>query len=116
MSSVLSDLGNLHIFTAVVAADGETMTSNDGSATIATNGVGDFTITFGQAFLSAPVVTATALDATYAAATDGPYNASLTAVATTSVQIQTAKGGDADADGAAVDAICHVIAIGLRNI
>lgn len=115
MSSLLQNLGNAHIFAAVVAADGATMTSNDGSATIATNGDGLFTITWGAAFLSAPVVVAVALDATYAAATDGPYNASLVSVTTTAVQIQIAKGGDADADGAAVDAICHVIAYGLRN-
>jgi hypothetical protein len=116
MSSVLSDLGNLHIFTAVVAADGESMTSNDGSATIATDGVGAFTITFGSAFNSAPVCVCTALDATYAAATDGAYNASITSVSTTALAVQTAKTGDADADGAAVDAICHIVAIGARNI
>jgi hypothetical protein len=115
MSSLLDNLGQLHIFTASVAANGESMTTNDGSATIATNGVGDFTITWGEAFLSAPVVVATALDPTYSATTDGAYNASITAVTTTTLQIQTADTGDNAADGAAVDAICHIIAIGLRD-
>ena len=115
MSRLLDDLGNIHFFTATVAADGESMTSNDGSATIATTSAGLFTITFGQAFLSATVVSVTPLDATYAAATDGLYSAAIVSLSTTALVIQTAKPGDADADGAAVDAICHVIAIGLRN-
>ena len=69
MGSLLSELGLLRIFTATVAADGATMTSNDGSASIATGGDGLFTITFGQAFNAAPVVGATALDATYTGVT-----------------------------------------------
>lgn len=115
MSSLLSDLSTTHIFTAAVAADGESMTSNDGSASIATDGVGAFTITFGEAFRSVPTVALTALDATYAAATDGIYNASITSVTTTTIVVQTADGGDADADGAAVDAICHIMAVGERD-
>jgi hypothetical protein len=67
MSSVLKNLGQLHIVTGAVAADGESMTSNDGSASIATNGPGDFTVTFGQPFLSAPVVSASVVDAAVAA-------------------------------------------------
>lgn len=115
MSNVLENLGNLHLFTAVVAADGVTMTSNDASASIATGGDGLFTITFGHAFHTAPIVGATALDATYTGVTDGVYNASITSVTTTALVIQTAKKGDAGADGAAVDAICHIIAVGTRN-
>jgi len=116
MSSNLESLGLGRIFTAVVAADGESLTTtNDASASIATAGVGKFTITFGKAFLSTPTVVATALDATYAGAADGPYNASITSVSTTAATIQTAKKGDMDADGAAVDAICHVMAFGNRN-
>jgi len=115
MGSLLSELGLLRVFTATVAADGATMTTNDASASIATVSDGKFTITFGKAFRSSPTIGATALDATYAAAADGVYNASITSVSTTAVTIQTAKGGDADADGAAVDAICHVIAVGKRD-
>ncbi len=115
MSNVLQNLANLHIFTAKVAANGVTMTSNDGSATIATGGDGLFTITFGQAWLTAPTVGLTALDATYSGAADGVYNASITSISTTALVVQTADGGDADADGAAVDAICHIIAVGARN-
>lgn len=114
MSSVLSDLGNLHIFTATVAANGESMTSNDGSASIATTSAGLFTITFGEAFRSAPTCICTALDATYANP-EGAINASITSITTTALAVQTADSGDADADGGAVDAICHVIAIGLRD-
>jgi hypothetical protein len=113
-SGVLDNLGQLHIFTATVAADGATMTSNDPSAEIATIGPGTFTITFGQEWLSAPVVTATGVDA-YSKDTTGVLNASITSLSTTALVLQTAHGGDADADGAAVDAIVHVIAIGKRN-
>ena len=115
MSRVLDDLGNLHIFTARVAADGATMTSNDGSATIATTSDGLFVITFGEAWLTAPTVLLTALDPTYVAATDGVLNASITTITTTALTVQTAFGGDAGADGVAVDAITHVICFGLRN-
>ncbi len=117
MSNVLQDLGNLHIFAARVDADGDGMTSNDGSASVAANGAtaGDFTITFGQAWLNAPTVLATALDPTYTGVTDGVFNANVESVTTTALTIQVAKGGDAGADGAEVDAICHVIAIGTRN-
>ena len=115
MSSVLGDLGNLHIMTAVVAADGASMTSNDGSATIATIGPGTFTITFGQAWRSAPTVIATALEASYSKDTTGVLNASITSITTTALVIQTAHGGDAAADGIAVDAIVHVSCFGTRE-
>lgn len=114
-SSLLDQLGQLHIVRATVAADGESMTCNDESASIATNGTGDFTITFGEPFIAAPIVVATVNDATYAAATDGVYVAEVNAVSTTSVDITTAKSGDADADGAAEDAICYVLIVGLRD-
>ena len=115
MSSVLSDLGNLHIFTAVVAADGASMTTNDGSASLATIGDGTFTITWGTAFLTAPTVNATCVDA-YSKDTTGVCNASITSLSTTALVLQAAHGGDSGADGAPVDAIIHVIAIGVRNI
>ncbi len=115
MSSVLDNLGNLHIFTARVDADGDGMTSNDGSASVATTSAGLFTITFGQAWLSVPTVHLTALDATYTGVTDGVFNASITSITTTALVVQTATGGDAGADGAATDAITHVICVGLRN-
>jgi len=114
MSSNLDALGQGHIFTAVVAADGASMTSNDGSASIATVGDGTFTITWGQAFLTAPTVVATCIDA-YSKDTTGVCNASITSVSTTELVLQAAHGGDAGADGAAVDAIIHVIAIGSRD-
>ena len=113
-SSVLQNLGQLHIFTATVAANGETMTSNDASASIATTSAGLFVITFGEAWLSAPTVILTALDASYAQP-EGVLNASITTLTTTALTVQTATGGDADADGAAADAIVHVIAIGART-
>lgn len=115
MSRVLDDLAMLHIFTARVDADGTAMTSNDGSATIATVSAGLFTITFGQAWLVAPTVLATAVDPTYTGVTDGVLNASITSITTTALNVQTAFGGDAGADGAATDAICHIICVGLRN-
>jgi len=115
MSRALQDLANLHIFTARVDADGAGMTSNDGSATVATTSAGLFAITFGQAWLTAPTVLLTALDPTYAAATDGVLNASIVSITTMVLTIQTAFGGDAGADGVAVDAITHVVCVGLRN-
>ena len=65
-SSVLDQLGQLHIvrgrviYTTQVPA----LTSNDGSASIVDTGVGNSTITWGEAFLSAPVIHATPLTAT----------------------------------------------------
>ncbi len=113
-SRVLADLSTTHIFTGVVAANGESITSNDGSATIATIGPGTYTITFGEAFRSTPTVVLTALDATYAQP-EGGHNASITSVSTTSLVVQTATTGDADADGAPLDAICHILAVGERD-
>ena len=115
MSSVLSDLGNLHAVVGTVTADGTdyTMTSNDGSASLADNGTGDVTVTFGQPFLSAPGVTATAIN-TFAA-TVGAAVVSVVASATNSVQFNVAKSGATDVAPAALDASFGFIAIGLRN-
>lgn len=118
MSSNLNNLGQGHTFSAVVAADGESMTSNDGSASIATNGAGDFTITFGQAFLSAPIVVAQVVDATDS--TDAAHSAAVVVAATGSVQIQTkttvTNGTATEILSSLADLVCNVIAVGSRNI
>lgn len=116
MSSLISNLGNLHIFTAVTNSGGTSITSNDATATIATGGDGLFTITFGEAWLAAPVVGLTGLDPSYDGNSEGILNASITSITTTALVVQTAYGGDAALDGVAQDAIVHIVAIGKRNI
>ena len=119
MSSVLKDLGQLHIVAGKVdGTDTAALTSNDGSATLTDNGTGDYTITFGDAFMSVPAVTATVIDA--AISTDAAQGVVITAVATGSVQFQTWEavltgGASTDIANAAGDLDFHFIAVGMRN-
>ena len=118
MSSVLKDLGQLHVVAAkVVGISTASITSNDGSATLTDNGTGDYTVTFGDAFLSVPAVSATVIDATISTA--AAQGIVITAVATGSVQFQTwqttlATAGT-DIVNAATDLDFHFIAVGMRN-
>jgi hypothetical protein len=117
MSSVLKNLGQLHIVTGAVAADGESMTSNDGSASIATVSAGLFTVTFGQPFLSAPVVTCSVVDATWS--TDAANGCNVVSVATNTVQIQAweavTNGTATDILNVATDLPVQFIAVGMRD-
>jgi hypothetical protein len=117
MSSVLSDLGNLHIVygTIIYTSGVPALASNDGSATVADTTTGVATVTFGQAFLSAPAVVPAPLKATEAAT----FNNSvvLDSVSTTTAvfrfKIDNA-GTNSTADPADTDG-CTFIAVGLRN-
>jgi len=113
--------------TAIIAAqiDGTgtaAITTSDGAATLTDNGTGDYTVTFGSNFLSAPTVVATVIDATYAT-TDQPAIVILS-VATDAVRFNcmmhvdhTGAGTDATtlSVGALADMDFHMVAIGKRN-
>lgn len=120
MSSVLSDLGNLHIVTGIITGSGtdSTVESNDGSVSITGNAAGDYTITFGSAFLSTPVMSVNAVAAlgtTTDYATDG-VKAMLDTVSTDSAIINVVEDTGGTDDGVQADGNVHFIAIGLRNI
>jgi len=117
-SSLLDNMGQLHIVTGIVDATGDAMTCNDGSATIATNGAGDFTVTFGQAFSSVPTCSASVVDATV----DGAeaVGVSIVAAATGSLQLTSwittlVNETDTDITNTATDLVVHFTAIGLRD-
>ena len=113
----LGDSGHTQIVAGSVTGSSGTdaaITSQDGSLTLTVGGTGDFTITFGSAFLSAPVVVGNVVDATYAA-TDGPHVVEIAAVAATDVQLRIVDAGGSAADGAVADLDFHFMAIGKRN-
>jgi hypothetical protein len=117
-SSLLDNMGRQHIVTGVVAANGESMTCNDGSASIATDGTGQYTVTFGDVFLSAPVVTVSVVDTTLS--TTAAQGAVVNAVTTATMQLQSwqcyVDGGTAtDIINASTDLITQFIAVGLRD-
>jgi len=112
-SKLLSRLGQLHIVTGSVSADLDTLTCNDGSATITNNGAGDCTVTFGDVFLSTPIVV-TAPVGTGAATLGAPY-AAVAASATNSVQFSIGLTGDTDTVPSVVDGAFGFVAIGLRD-
>lgn len=118
-SSLLDNLGQMHIVAGVTAADGESLTTcNDNSASIATTSTGLFTVTFGQPFLSAPVVTASVVEA--ALSTIEAHGVIVVSVATNeavfqSYQINVNGGTATDIANAADDLVVHFIAVGLRD-
>ena len=117
MSSVLANLGNLHIVTGQITVTSGTwaLTSNDGSVTLTDNGAGDVSVNFVHAFLSAPIVVASMLKAAPEATVfhGVTVEAVTTALATFQWHHDTAATNSLadpdDGDG------CHFIAIGVRN-
>ena len=120
MSSNLDQLGQGHtVHGTITGTSTASISSNDGSATLTDNGTGDYTVTFGKAFLSAPTVTATPVVATFS--TDAADGVSVVAVDTTSVQFNYSQpvliGATAsDTANALADGIFTFTAMGLRNI
>lgn len=116
-SAALQNLGMLHVvsgritFTTGVPA----LVCNDESATVADTGTGITTLTFGDAFLTAPAVVAQYRKGTEAATTN---NLVVTdSVSTTAVVFRfksDAAGTNSTADPADTDG-CQFIAIGMRN-
>jgi hypothetical protein len=96
------------------------LTSNDGSASVADTGSGNCTVTFGQAFLSAPQVIASPLKATHDAADQD--SVTVEQATTTTAEFRFLLTNDAGAasnvtspDPADGDGLMF-IAIGLRDI
>jgi len=118
-SSVLDGLGRMHIVSGSVSASGTAaLTTNDGSATLTDNGTGDFTVTFGDAFVAAPVVVACPVDATFS--TDAAVGVAVKVIATNSVQFNCweadVEGATAtDITNAAADISFQFIAVGYRD-
>ena len=124
-SMVLDNLGNLSAVAGSITVGlgaSAALTCNDPSTTLATAATGVFTLTFGQAFLSTPIVTVTPYTA---GATDTLYAAFVSSVSTTGAVINyrslahTASTATtiavATTTGAATTDIIHFTAIGLRN-
>lgn len=119
-SSVLGNLGMLHVVTGTVNASqgtDATLSSNDASATLARDGTGQYTVTFGQAFMSAPVIVAQTVDATFA--TTAAHTASVLASASGTAQFDivttTTNGTATDILSALADIDFGFVAIGLRD-
>ena len=116
MSSLLSEMGQLHIVRGTITVNSGTWTlsDNDGSSTLTDLGLGNVRVDFGDAFLSAPTVVATALKAT-AEAAEAHY-VYVEAVTTTTCEFKfyhlPATPDEQDPDD---DDGWMFIAIGLRN-
>jgi hypothetical protein len=122
-SSALENLGRLHIVTGRIIYTGgvPALTTNDGSATVADTGAnGNSTVTFGDAFLSAPQVTAQYLKATNSATVVHHVTVEQATTTTAEFWVHTVTDTGAgvtdlaNADPADGDGIMFT-AIGLRN-
>ena len=93
------------------------LTSADGAATMTRNDAGDYTVTFGAAFLSAPIITATPVDATFS--TDETHMVTGVAVNATDVQFNvittTTNATATDIASALADIDFHFMCVGARN-
>jgi hypothetical protein len=110
----------LHVVTAsvnAVAGTDAVVTTNDGSVTLTRDAAGDYTLTFGDAFLSTPTVIAQTVDATFA--TTAAHVATVLSSATNTAHINiitvTTNGTATDILSALADINFSVIAVGLRN-
>lgn len=119
-SSVLDNLGTLHVSMGLIDASNGTdavLAGNDGSATLTRDGTGQYTVTFGDAFVSAPHVTANCVDATFA--TTEVHGVTLRAVSTASaafdIYTSTTNGTATDILSALADIDFQFVAIGTRN-
>ena len=121
-SSLQDSLGQGHlVFGKITSSAGTaaTLTSNDGSATMSRAAAGDYTVTFGDAFLTAPLVVANIVDATFA--TTATHTVVVKASATGSVQFNmatlTLTGATTSADSLALadGGDISFMAFGLRN-
>ena len=105
-SSLLDQMGQLHIVRGVISGTGTaTVSSNDVTCTLTDNGTGNYTLTFGDVFLSAPTF----------AATDGAAVVSIISAATNAVVFNSIFAGDEDSNGAAGDMDIHFHIMGMRN-
>jgi len=112
MSSVLQSLGQLHVVHGSITG-GDTLASNDGSLTLTDTGTGDWTVNFGQAFLSAPTVVVTPVVATVAATL--VYEATVASVTATDANIITRTYLQNGTVAAAADVNVNFVVVGLRN-
>jgi hypothetical protein len=122
MSSVRQDLGQLHIVTGKITVNSNTWTlsSNDGSASLNDIGAGNVSVTFGQAFLSAPAVVVSNLKATHEAAVY--KSVTVESVTTTTAEFVCHSIDDSGAGATDVTTVdpddddgFHFIAVGLRD-
>ena len=93
-SSAQDNLGQLHIVTGrIIYTTGvPALTCNDNSATVADTGAGNPTVTFGEAFLSAPQATASVLKGTHVAGELDQVH--IEACTTTSLELQVQRATD----------------------
>jgi len=121
-SSLLDQMGQMHIVTGLITATDATdaaLTSNDGSATLTRVAAGEYTVTFGDVFLSAPHAVGTAVQAlgTATVSTDSVVIL-IESVATNAVTFNCVDvvGGTDATQGAQSDAgNIEFIVVGQRN-
>jgi len=113
----LGDTGQHQVVSGYVLASGPTLTCSDDSASVASGSTGVFTVTFGQPFLSAPIVTANIVDATDAttAAHSVAVQSSSTTTIVFNVKTATTNGTATDILSALADVDFNFIAMGKRN-
>lgn len=117
-SSSLANLGQAHLIAGSISASGTAaLTTNDGSAALTDNGTGDFTVTFGQSFLSVPAVVATIIDPTDS--TTQAHSVAILSVSTAAVRFNvktvTTNGTATDILSALADVNFNFMAFGTRN-
>ena len=121
-SKALLNLGQLHIVTGriIYTTNVPALTCNDGSATVVDTAIGIPTVTFGDAFLTAPQVTASYLKATPVATALQSVTVTAATTTTATFYIQSILDTGAGTTDLAVfdpadgDGIMFT-AIGLRN-
>lgn len=121
-SSALDNLGQLHIVTGrIIYTTGvPALTTNDGSATVADTGTGNATVTFGDAFVSAPQIIAQYYKETHVAGELDAVHVEQATTSTAEFRFQRATDtGVGTTDVAIQDPDdnegCMFVAIGLRN-
>lgn len=121
MTTAVNEQSKLNVvYGNITASDGTdaALTTNDGSATLARNAAGNFTVTFGDAFLSAPSVVASPVLTVGAATTYGTdaIGVIVDAVATNSFEVNVFTVDDSTDNGDLVDAgTVQFVVVGLRD-
>jgi hypothetical protein len=117
-SKLLDLLSQGHMVYGTVTGGGTaSVDCNDGSVTLTDNGTGDYTLTFGDVFLSAPTVVANIVDATDS--TDAAHSVAVVSAATNAVQFNTkttvTNGAATDILSSLADLNFTFMAFGKRN-
>jgi len=114
-SSLADSLGTGHVVSGFVTATAGTeavLTSNDASAVLTRAAAGNYTVTFGEPFLAAPIVTLGVIQPTFS--TDTAYIAQIVSSATNAVVINVYTTSGTTVLNALADHNFTFIAVGKR--